>query len=232
MLKKNQRDGRYTDLTSAYAEQPDVPEGEYTMPQQQPQQARNQRGRELDEETEIQPQSQQPQRPARAESVVDAESTFDGKYETAQDLRVLGSISGEIVCSGQLTIERDARAKAKIQARDVQIRGVIEGDVVCSGRLLVTSSGVITGTIKTATLVVEEGATVRGTIETTGSGASITELPDRRERENTRETKEKEGDESSSSGRNGGSGRWNSRTREVPSFALVSSEERAASDRN
>jgi cytoskeletal protein CcmA (bactofilin family) len=222
-LKKTQRDERYTDLTSAYADQPESPE-EY--PVNQP---RSARGREQDADAEPQRQASPSQ-----ESIIDADSTFDGKYETAQDLRILGNVSGEIVCRGLLTIERDASAKAKIQARDVQVRGRIEGDVVCSGRLTVTASGIVSGTIKVATLVVEEGATVRGTVETASSdpGLDEPEAPRPRETASKKESASKDATEESGKGSNGG--RWNNSnrtTREVPSFALVSSEERAA-DRN
>ncbi len=209
-IKKTQRDERYTDLTSAYADQSGTPD-EYTVNQPRP----GARGPQHDAEAEA-------RQPARQESVVDAESTFDGKYETARDLRILGHVSGEIVCRGLLTIEQDASAKAKIQARDVQVRGRVEGDLVCSGRLTITSTGVVSGTIKVATLVVEEGATVRGTVETAASG-DIEDSSETRERSNKKD--QKDGEES------GKGGRWNNR-REVPSFALVSSEERASSDRN
>src|SRR5690606_1321393 len=138
-IKKTQRDERYTDLTSAYADQSGTPD-EYTVNQPRP----GARGPQHDAEAEA-------RQPARQESVVDAESTFDGKYETARDLRILGHVSGEIVCRGLLTIEQDASAKAKIQARDVQVRGRVEGDLVCSGRLTITSTGVVSGTIKVAT---------------------------------------------------------------------------------
>lgn len=209
-IKKTQRDERYTDLTSAYADPSGTPD-EYTVNQPRP----GVRGPQNEAETETARQ------PSRQESVVDAESTFDGKYETARDLRILGHVSGEIVCRGLLTIEQDASAKAKIQARDVQVRGRVEGDLVCSGRLTITSTGVVTGTIKVATLVVEEGATVRGTVETAHTG----EIEDSSDRSSSKKEQSKDGDDSSKGGR------WNNR-REVPSFALVSSEERASTDRN
>ena len=103
---------------------------------------------------------------ARAESVIDVHSTFDGRYETEQDLRVEGVVSGEIVCRGTLTIEREATANAKIEARDAHICGRVDGEVNCSGRLRLASTAVVTGTLKTGTLVIEEGATLRGTVET------------------------------------------------------------------
>ena len=222
MLKKNPRDERYPDLTSAYADTPDGAGQDYEVRQR----------REMEEE------AQRPQ--PRNESVVDADSTFDGKYETGRDLRILGTVSGEIVCRGLLTIEQDASAKAKIQASDMEVRGRVEGDLVASGRLLITATGIITGTIKAATLVVEEGATVRGTVETAGFGGGEAEAPapSRSERNRDREAKnssnaDASNEESTTKEGNRNSARWNRNNREVPSFALVSSEERAASsDRN
>ena len=112
---------------------------------------------------------------ARSESLVDRHSSFDGRYETDHDLRVEGSISGEVLCRGILTIEREASARARIQARDAQIRGRLEGDIVCSGRLLLAATAVVTGTIKATTLVVEEGASLSGTVDTTQKAAVVPE---------------------------------------------------------
>ncbi|HKS90371.1 MAG TPA: polymer-forming cytoskeletal protein [Tepidiformaceae bacterium] len=106
-------------------------------------------------------------RGSSGESVIDAHSTFDGRFETEQDMRVLGTISGEVVCRGQFTVEQDATARSKVEAHDAVIRGRLEGDIVCSGRLLLANTAVISGTMKAATLVVEEGANVAGNVETT-----------------------------------------------------------------
>jgi cytoskeletal protein CcmA (bactofilin family) len=169
---------------------------------------------------------------ARGQSIIDAHSTFDGRYETDQDLRVEGTISGDIICRGELTVERDATVNAQIAARDATVRGRVDGEVTCSGRLTLTGTAIVTGTLKAATLVVEEGAALRGNIETVQEGmppvvgrvtrsastaaaepAAAAETPVR---------------EAAQPGSNGGrNGRGN---REVPSFALVSSDERA--DRN
>jgi len=107
----------------------------------------------------------------RQESVVDGHSTFDGRYETQHDLRIQGSVSGEVACRGTLTIEKDAVVRAKIQSRDAIIRGRLEGDIACSGKLTLASSSNVSGTLKAATLVVEEGATLSGTVEASASPA-------------------------------------------------------------
>lgn len=108
--------------------------------------------------------------PVRTESLVDAHSSFDGRYQTDHDLRVEGTISGEVVCGGLLTIECDATAKATLNARDAHLRGRIDGEITCSGRLLIASSAVVSGTVRAAVLVVEEGATLSGSVETSPGG--------------------------------------------------------------
>jgi cytoskeletal protein CcmA (bactofilin family) len=160
-LKKNGRDVRFTEQERYTDDAPSAESLEALddlarpRPQYQPARAVT--------PVEVATSSPKPDRP---ESVIDANSSFDGRFDTAEDLRIEGAISGEIVCRGQLTVERDATARARIQARDLLVRGRVEGDVVCSGKLVIASSAVMTGTFKAATLVVEEGAALSGAVET------------------------------------------------------------------
>lgn len=161
-LKKNPREGQYQD--------PRVPqfeaEDEATMEEGYEERAENSRVSRRQPEAEATEPAPPVRAPARQESLVDAHSTFDGRYETDQDLRISGTISGEVVCRGLLTIEQEATARARIQTRDAQIRGRLEGDIVCSGKLTLAATSVVSGTLKAATFVVEEGATLNGTVET------------------------------------------------------------------
>ena len=161
----------------------------------------------------------------RAESVVDGNSNFDGKFETDQDLRIEGTISGEVICRGRFTIERDATAKTKIQAHEAHIKGKLEGDIVCTGLLVIASSAVVSGTIKAATLIVEEGASLSGTVETVKTAQPAANRPTAIARDRDRNAVELPVPAEASAV---GPGRP-SRGREVPSFALVSSE---STDRN
>lgn len=164
--------------------------------------------------------------PVPNESVIDGNSTFEGKFETDQDLRILGSIGGEVVCRGRLTVEKDAVARAKLQARDATIRGRIEGDMICSGRLDLAATAVIHGTIKAGMLTVEEGATVQGNVEV-GNSPAITQsrTSSSRKSEPAAASNAASSDDdaplpSLSSAR--------ASRRDTPSFALVSSDERLA----
>ncbi|MBI5946504.1 MAG: polymer-forming cytoskeletal protein [Chloroflexi bacterium] len=165
---------------------------------------------------------------ARPESTIDAHSSFDGRFETDKDLRVEGSVSGEVICRGRLTIEREATARARIQARDAWVKGQVEGDIVCSGKLVLAASAVVNGTIKTAVLVVEEGASIMGTVETIAAGAAERPAPLRASEPRAVSEAISAATEAAATP---ATQRWNSRSRDLPSFALVASDDRPAADR-
>ncbi|MGI8927104.1 MAG: bactofilin family protein [Tepidiformaceae bacterium] len=179
---------------------------------------------------ELPPEGEQINRPAtRAESVIDVNSTFDGRFETDQDLRVEGTISGEIVCRGRCTIERDATAKARVQARDAWVKGRVEGDIVCTGKLVLAGTAIVTGTFKSVTLVIEEGASVNGTVETVpGTPEGLPAVPGRDEPVAVKEAMNTAAEAAAAPA---SGGRYNGRPRDLPSFAIVSSEEPAADRR-
>lgn len=149
----------------------------------------------------------------RSVSVIDRHSSFDGQFETEHDLRIEGTISGEVICRGLMTIEREATVRARVQARDAHIQGRLEGDIVCAGKLLLAATSHITGTMKAAVLEVEEGATVSGTVDTTQApGAVAKSSPAMQENGN--------GHEPATVTR--------TQRRDLPSFAIVASDDRSA----
>ncbi len=169
------------------------------------------------------------------ESVVDSGAVVEGHFQADNDLRIQGTISGEITCRGVLTVERTATARAQIQAQECEILGTIDGDITCSGRLRLASTAVVNATIRAGSLVVEEGASISGSVETNYTGevtsaASNRRRGSRKNEEPAAEARDAEPEEEKSSGgnRKGGSG---NRGREAPSFALVSSDDSAADSR-
>lgn len=167
-LKKNPRDPQYTDANDKFENETEAEPETFEMTTDQ---ALRTRTRTPEADTDAGSPSARVAPEGRTESLVDAHSNFDGRYETEHDLRIQGTISGEIVCSGLLTVDQEATARAKIQTRDAHIRGRVEGDIICSGKLLLASTSVVSGTLKAATLVVEEGATLVGSVETVASPA-------------------------------------------------------------
>ncbi len=159
-----------------------------------------------------------------AGSLIDRQSSFDGQFRTEKDLRIEGTAAGQIHCGGTLTVERDATVKARVETRDLVVRGRIEGDVSCSGRAVLTSTAVVSGSLKAATLVVEEGASLTATVEVVPNMRPAAATPPAAER-----PAELPG-EPAPAAIGGAPGEFpsrpGSRSRSVPSFSLVSTDER------
>ena len=220
-LKKSPRDDRYPETPGGYENESYGVEPTESYADFQPDSARARASRPVPNgrsEGDDRASGQ-----TRSESLVDRHSSFDGRYETDHDLRVQGSISGEVVCRGLLTIEHEASARARIHARDAHIRGRLEGDIVCSGKLLLAATAVVTGTLKAPVLVVEEGASLSGSVDTTQKSGDIVSRTTAKAAPAPSEEQPAPARESAAAPRTA--------RREVPSFALVSSEAGATADR-
>ncbi len=220
-LKKSARDAQYAERLDQMREELEMADEVFEMPEQPQRQTRN-RVPELEEGAPTDVQSRKASAGTQ-ESIVDAHSTFDGRYETQHDLRVQGSISGEVVCRGLLTIEQEATARARIQSRDAHIEGRVEGDIVCTGRLVLASSSNVSGTIKAASLVVQEGATLSGNVEASATPARKDESaapPPARAVAHIEEERQERRTPEPVGAATGGNGR------KAPSFAFVPADDR------
>lgn len=65
--------------------------------------------------------------------------------------------------------------KAEIDV--AEIRGTFEGELTARKRLVVYATGRVNGTIRYGALMVEEGGTIRGNMETLAAGPSLTTVP-------------------------------------------------------
>ncbi len=208
-IKKNPRDATYPDTVTRY-ERERVPADHESFGEPVPDVSYGRGVASRTAAAPSRPDEPRAEAPIRSESLIDRHSSFDGRFETEQDLRIEGAISGEVVCRGTLTLEKDASARARIQAREAVVKGRLEGDILCSSRLTIAATAVVTGTVRAPILVVEEGASISGNVDTTQKAADIVTRPGARAAEPVA------GDTSHPATRPA--------RREAPSFALVSSD--------
>jgi cytoskeletal protein CcmA (bactofilin family) len=104
--------------------------------------------------------------------IVAAEASWEGKLSTAGDIRVDGTITGEIETTGTLYVSEKARVDGTIHARSLIIAGEVEGQVACSERLEILSGGTARGEIQTASLIVHEGAFIDSRFQMTKAAPS------------------------------------------------------------
>ncbi len=96
------------------------------------------------------------------ESVIDRESTVEGKVHSKKNLRVEGRVEGEIKCEGTLVVADGAVVQARVEAENVTVSGTIEGEVICRGHLHVLAAGRIVGSATALKIAIDSGATYEG----------------------------------------------------------------------
>lgn len=100
-------------------------------------------------------------------NILGVKSQVIGDLILCGDAIITSSIVGSIVVqdSGKLVLERGSFIKGKIKAIDLEIFGQVEGDIECSGVVSIRSSAQVTGSIKSARLVIYPGAIVEMTAD-------------------------------------------------------------------
>lgn len=95
-------------------------------------------------------------------NVLGVKSRVVGDLILSGDAIITSAVEGsiEVLDQGKLVLERGSFVKGKIKALDVEIFGEVQGEIECSGLVSIRSSAHVTGTIKSARLVVYPGAIV------------------------------------------------------------------------
>src|SRR5437016_8291442 len=90
-----------------------------------------------------------------------------GEVTGTEDLFVDGFVEGKLNLTSNccLTVGPNGNLKADLVAREIVVRGKVEGKVIARDKLQIGSTGEITGEVQTGRLVIEDGATLRGTVE-------------------------------------------------------------------
>jgi cytoskeletal protein CcmA (bactofilin family) len=95
-----------------------------------------------------------------------------GDITGTEDLLIDGSVEGLIqLDERKLTVGATARLTADINARDVVVYGSVKGNVCATGRIEIKKDGSIIGNLKTAQIMIEDGANFKGSIEIDRSAA-------------------------------------------------------------
>ncbi len=100
---------------------------------------------------------------------------FKGIISYDGTVRIDGHLDGEVHTDGTLLVGEDATLSAKVSAGTVISKGKITGDIVAREKVRLLSPAVLTGSVKTPVLSMEEGVLFNGDCEM--SCAEVRELP-------------------------------------------------------
>ena len=104
--------------------------------------------------------------PASSQNSIGKSVKVKGDIFSKEDLFVDGTVEGTVEASeNKLTIGPHGTIQAHIKAREVLVLGTIQGDVEALERLEIRKDAKLLGNIRTARIVIEDGAYFKGSID-------------------------------------------------------------------
>ena len=98
---------------------------------------------------------------------------INGQIFSKEDLYIDGDVEGTVeLHESKLTIGPNGRVQASVRAREVVVLGAIQGNVEAMDRIDIRKEAKLVGDIKTARIVIEDGAYFKGSIDIVKTGDS------------------------------------------------------------
>ena len=92
-------------------------------------------------------------------------SKIIGTVITDSDIRVDGTIEGDVKCSGKLVIGEHGMVKGTVECQNAEIMGKLDGKIDVKYALALRATSSLKGEIRTGTLMVEPNAMFNGTCQ-------------------------------------------------------------------
>ncbi|HEY6346158.1 MAG TPA: polymer-forming cytoskeletal protein [Bryobacteraceae bacterium] len=88
-----------------------------------------------------------------------------GEIHCDEELYLDGEVEGTLEVRQRLTIGPNGKVKANVKAKELVVSGSIQGDVQAADRISIMKGASIVGDLKTAGIVIEDGAYFKGGID-------------------------------------------------------------------
>lgn len=99
-------------------------------------------------------------------AVIGKSVIIKGQIMSREDLTIDGEVEGTVeLQEHRLTIGPNGKIRASVKARELVVLGTIHGDVDISDKIDIRKEGKLVGDIKTARIVIEDGAFFKGNID-------------------------------------------------------------------
>ena len=90
----------------------------------------------------------------------------NGQIYSREDLYIDGEVSGSVeVQEHRLTVGPNGKVEATIKAREVIVRGTVHGNIESGDRINIRKEAKVTGDIRTARIIIEDGAYFKGKVD-------------------------------------------------------------------
>ncbi len=97
-------------------------------------------------------------------NLIGSGTTVEGKIRTQGSIRVDGKMMGELHAAENVAVGLTGEIEGNINGRNVTIGGKIRGNIIAVDKLVFEGKAVVRGDIRSARLVIDEGAVFDGRI--------------------------------------------------------------------
>jgi cytoskeletal protein CcmA (bactofilin family) len=103
----------------------------------------------------------------RGSAVIGKSVVIKGQILSREDLLIDGEVEGGTIESQEhkLTIGPNGRVHANVKAREIVVLGTVNGNVEATDKIDIRKDARLVGDIKTARIVIEDGAYFKGSID-------------------------------------------------------------------
>jgi cytoskeletal protein CcmA (bactofilin family) len=115
-------------------------------------------------------QHRQAPAPAPTPTVFGKSMKIIGEVTSDEELYLDGDLDGKLNLNNRLTIGPNSKVNANIKAQEIIVFGTIKGNVESESRVSLRTGASIVGDIKTAGIVIEDGAYFKGGIDISRNG--------------------------------------------------------------
>ena len=100
-----------------------------------------------------------------AAAAIGASMVIIGEIYSREELLVDGEVDGKLELQHRLTVGPNGKVRATIKAREVVVYGNVQGDVEVSDKITIKKNGSLVGDIRTAGIIIDDGAYFKGSID-------------------------------------------------------------------
>ncbi len=97
-------------------------------------------------------------------TIVGDNAKMEGKFEIAASIQIECEVGGELRVGGKLVIGEKGVVNANVETVDAIIMGLYDGNMTATGNVEITTTGRVSGNIKTDSLVISKGGFFNGNI--------------------------------------------------------------------
>ncbi len=99
---------------------------------------------------------------SKPETTIGANTRFVGTLTSDGNIRIDGSVEGDIEVLGNLIVGETGRVIATVKAQNIHVSGAVKGEVTATEKLEISPTGKIWGDITTGALQIDPGGLFRG----------------------------------------------------------------------